>query len=432
REEIEKKYSCSLSLRVDHIKTKAALGIEAGERSVAPSLAWIKKDDLLELYHQESQKESKDDKYLTDLSNLLERIKLLSEIEDGSDWKVPSGNGAFETMKALRAKGEENLVFTAATKISPSEAKSAAFESVYEKLKPFSWALALAVLGFLCSILSVKNEAFSGLALALLAALFLLELTGIGLRIFISGRAPVTNMYETVMWSGFCLFTLASILGIRLKNRKVWAVGFAGNALFLLMMNFATGMLDATIQPLVPVLRDNFWLSTHVTSVTISYACFALSWLMSNYVMARFIVKPKLSGPFIDDWNYVIRISMQVGTVFLACGVILGGIWADYSWGRFWGWDPKETCSLVALIVYMAILHGRYAGWFKGVNFALMGGVGFLFVLMAWFGVNYILAVGLHSYGFSSGGALFLAVVLLAQLTMLGTTYLRQRFAVSQ
>jgi cytochrome c biogenesis factor len=113
-----------------------------------------------------------------------------------------------------------------------------------------------------------------------------------------------------------------------------------------------------------------------------------------------------------------------VGVVFLAAGVLLGGIWADYSWGRFWGWDPKETWSLIALMIYICILHGKYVGWFKDFNFTLMAGVGFLFILMAWFGVNYILATGLHSYGFSSGGSLFLLTIFTVQLIILGSALL--------
>ena len=96
------------------------------------------------------------------------------------------------------------------------------------------------------------------------------------------------------------------------------------------------------------------------------------------------------------------------GVVLLAGGVILGGVWADYSWGRFWGWDPKETWSLIVLLVYMAILHGKYTSWIPPHRFVPLVAGAFMTVMMAWFGVNYILASGLHSYGFSEGGAIFL------------------------
>jgi ABC-type transport system involved in cytochrome c biogenesis permease subunit len=104
--------------------------------------------------------------------------------------------------------------------------------------------------------------------------------------------------------------------------------------------------------------------------------------------------------------------------VLLSTGVILGGVWADYSWGRFWGWDPKETWSLIVLLIYMAILHGRYTSWIREQRFVPMVAAAFMSVMMAWFGVNYILASGLHSYGFSEGGAVFLGSFFLIQIIL--------------
>ena len=105
--------------------------------------------------------------------------------------------------------------------------------------------------------------------------------------------------------------------------------------------------------------------------------------------------------------------------ILLAAGIILGGVWADYSWGRFWGWDPKETWSLIVLLVYMAILHGKSTSWIPPHRFVPMVAGAFMTVMMAWFGVNYILASGLHSYGFSEGGAIFLVSFFSIQIAIL-------------
>ena len=102
--------------------------------------------------------------------------------------------------------------------------------------------------------------------------------------------------------------------------------------------------------------------------------------------------------------NFIYR-SMQVGVLLVAAGTILGGIWADYSWGRFWGWDPKEVWALITLLVYLVPLHGRFAGWVNTFGLVVASVVCFLSVLMAWYGVNFILGVGLHSYGFVEGGS---------------------------
>src|SRR5690606_38352780 len=129
-------------------------------------------------------------------------------------------------------------------------------------------------------------------------------------------------------------------------------------------------------------------------------------------------------GPGIsaEDERYyadLIYTCLKCGTVMLAAGIILGGVWADYSWGRFWGWDPKETWSLIVLCLYMAILHGRYTAWIPPKRFATLVAGAFMSVMMAWFGVNYILASGLHSYGFSEGGAVFLGSFFLIQTALL-------------
>ena len=91
--------------------------------------------------------------------------------------------------------------------------------------------------------------------------------------------------------------------------------------------------------------------------------------------------------------------------LLLAAGTILGGVWADYSWGRFWGWDPKEVWALIALLGYLAVLHARFAGWILDFGLAALSVICFSLVVMAWYGVNFVLGAGLHSYGFGGGGA---------------------------
>jgi ABC-type transport system involved in cytochrome c biogenesis permease subunit len=111
--------------------------------------------------------------------------------------------------------------------------------------------------------------------------------------------------------------------------------------------------------------------------------------------------------------NFVYR-TMQVGVLLIAAGTILGGVWADYSWGRFWGWDPKEVWALITLLVYLIPLHGRFAGWVSTFGLVVASVVCFLSVVMAWYGVNFVLGVGLHSYGFVEGGSQGIMMVILA------------------
>jgi ABC-type transport system involved in cytochrome c biogenesis permease subunit len=138
-----------------------------------------------------------------------------------------------------------------------------------------------------------------------------------------------------------------------------------------------------------------------------SYGALALSWIMSNLALIK-VRFGKMANFSLKSANDAVYTCVKVGIVLLAAGIILGGVWADYSWGRFWGWDPKETWSLIALCIYMIILHGKYTSWISPTRFIPAISLAFLSIMMAWFGVNYILAAGLHSYGFSEGGAIFL------------------------
>ncbi len=425
RSEIEAKHGCQLSLKIEHEKNAEIAGLPPGARSASFESLWLFKQQLAMAHEDLSARGAENSGQGVDLSNVLNRLAEMETLEKGENWKILGSDRAWLGVASVRASGGvaddwQSRISLQAKYLDATELASLWWESLYEKVRPFYLAILIGLVGFLLSLLSVRSPRFTAAAVVSLVLLLLIEIFGITARTMISGRAPVTNMYETVLWAGLGVFVLATVMGFRLKDRRIWAFGFAGNAICLFMMQFATTMLNPGIRPLVPVLRDNFWLSTHVTSVTFSYACFALSWLVSNFTILGWVSgRVGDQKAFLIRWNLVSRIAIQVGTVFLAAGIILGGVWADYSWGRFWGWDPKETWALIALLGYLALLHGRLAGWFREFGFALASAFGFLFVLMAWFGVNFILAAGLHSYGFSSGGATFLLTVFVSQIVIL-------------
>jgi ABC-type transport system involved in cytochrome c biogenesis permease subunit len=164
--------------------------------------------------------------------------------------------------------------------------------------------------------------------------------------------------------------------------------------------------------PLQPVLRDNFWLTIHVLTIVSSYAAGALAWglgclSLGYYLLGRYGTgatgkrQPPEACTALAGFIYK---AMQVAVLLLAAGTILGGLWADVSWGRFWGWDPKEVWALVSLLAYIAILHGRYAGWIGTFGLAAGSVIGAAVIGMSWYGVNFLLGAGLHSYGFGQGG----------------------------
>lgn len=290
-------------------------------------------------------------------------------------------------------------------------------EIFYQAIRPFSLAylLYLAVFLLLLFHLVVKDRVSQWLGFLALGIGFAIHTYGFTVRTLISGRAPVTNMYESVIWVSWGIVLLSVLVWLAYRNAAIIVASSIFAIAALILADSVPSVLDPSIQPLEPVLRSNFWLTTHVLTITLSYAAFAMSLCLGNVALG-FVLFKKGSSQRVSDLSMYMYRSVQIGVVLLAAGTILGGVWADYSWGRFWGWDPKEVWALVTLLLYLAVLHGRYVGWLKEFGFIAGCVLSFLGVLMAWYGVNFILGVGLHAYGFGSGGALWAALFAAIQI----------------
>jgi cytochrome c-type biogenesis protein CcsB len=293
-------------------------------------------------------------------------------------------------------------------------------ESIYDRTHPFMFAWIFYLLGaILFATYLVTDKKKNGVKIAGLASLFIalaFHVTGFGMRCLIAGRPPVTNMYESVIWVSFGVVVFSLIIYWAQRQIITLAVSCTLATLGLIAGDAAPAILDPTIHPLVPVLRSNYWLTIHVLTITLGYAAFFLTLGIANVTLFKFIQGESKNKMEILTLNQLTYRAMQFGVVLIAAGTILGGIWADYSWGRFWGWDPKEVWALIVLLSYLAILHGRFAGWVNQFSYACWTVAAFLSVLMAWYGVNFILGVGLHSYGFSTGGFTGVAIFTLAHL----------------
>jgi ABC-type transport system involved in cytochrome c biogenesis permease subunit len=418
-----------LPVKVEHVDAKKFLGLKDSDTSIAIS----KLEPELEKVRAEHGTLKENTAYKKELQKILNRAQVAQGITAGMSWTLPDVQGdtvewlplpqfvTEEKITALRTQTPEpfqKLFVDSKARYTTGINDDYLLEYKYHHLKPFKWSLALS-LAALALAAGMKNST-PGLVLAFIS--LGVQVAGMVLRVMISGRAPITNMYETVMFSGFGALLLAVGLTIWKKERTFLWGGLAYNVLCLMMMRFANNMLDPSIGPLVPVLRDNFWLSTHVTTIILSYAALALSWVLANVVLGRQMFNRASDVRYQSEMIYT---CLKFGVVTLAAGIILGGVWADYSWGRFWGWDPKETWSLIVLLVYMAILHGRSTAWIPPKRFIPLVAGAFMSVMMAWFGVNYILATGLHSYGFSEGGAIFLGSFFIIQTVFLGIAHLK-------
>jgi cytochrome c-type biogenesis protein CcsB len=217
------------------------------------------------------------------------------------------------------------------------------------------------------------------------------------------GHVPLSNLFESLIFFSWTVMLLYLIMEWRIQNRSVGP--FVTPFTFLLMAYASLSPnISGQIQPLIPALKSN-WLTSHVVTCFMGYASFAIAGgLGFMYLLkgdeGRGGGKPALSLarflPSRDALDELIYQCAILGFIFLTLGIITGAVWAHYAWGRYWGWDPKETWSLITWLVYAAMLHSRYVRGWRGRRMAVMALVGLACVLFTYLGVNYL--PGLHSY----------------------------------
>ncbi len=336
-----------------------------------------------------------------------------------------------EMVKTAADKLDQAVVaFTAlAQKSSPdqySDPSQINIEVLYNKVHPFrlayiSYLFSSLILLFIWIRNSQKGMAFAWLFVGLG---FALHIAGFAIRVYLAGRPPVSNMYETVIWASFGTILFSMILEAIYKFRVILLAGSLTGLFALIVADFAPAVLDPSLQPLEAVLRSNYWLVVHVMTISISYAAFLLAFGLGDLGLIYFVIDEEKHKDKIQQITTGVYRAMQIGVAFLAPGIILGGIWADYSWGRFWGWDPKETWALIALLGYIVVLHGRLSGWLKNFGVAAAGVITFSLVVMAWYGVNFVLGAGLHSYGFGAGGLEYVSAIVGLHLLFCAYAYI--------
>ena len=300
-------------------------------------------------------------------------------------------------------------------------------EVFYNDFHPFRKAWIFYVLSFLAFLLYfalAKNKILATLGFSTSLVAFLLHSFGFYLRCTITGHPPVGNMYESVVWVSLGTVFFAYLLLYQYRNFVIITVACAISSIGLILADNLPLVLDPSIKPLTPVLRSNYWLTIHVLTITLSYAAFALAMGLGNWALLKILTHPEKKESIRSISQFIYR-CIQMGVLLLAAGTILGGIWADYSWGRFWGWDPKEVWALIALLLYLAVVHGKFAGWLKDFGLAVCSVIAFQGVLMAWYGVNFVLGVGLHSYGFGSGGLPYVLVYVALQIFFIFASWYR-------
>jgi cytochrome c-type biogenesis protein CcsB len=322
-------------------------------------------------------------------------LQTLSEARQSNDYTTPNEILA-GIIKFQKKYGSD---------VYPSE-KKIDLEIAYNKYdifkKLFSYYMYIGTLMFFFVIFQIfiSNKVLNFLikaSIAIIIGLFLMHTGGLIARWIVSGHAPWSNAYESMIYVGWATMLFGLIFG-RKSSMTIAATAFL--TAFILMVAHWNWM-DPEIANLVPVL-NSYWLMIHVAIIVASYGPFALGMILGLIALILMILTTKKNkrkvGKMIKEITIINEMSLTVGLVMLVIGNFLGGMWANESWGRYWGWDPKETWALISIMIYAFVLHVRLVPGLRGrFTFNVFSVVAFASIIMTYFGVNFYLS-GLHSY----------------------------------
>jgi len=282
----------------------------------------------------------------------------------------------------------------------PGRVWKAKVESVFNQLQPFYSAMVIYVLIFILAAGSwlIWPQTLGRYAFALLVVTFVVHSAGLITRMYLEGRPPVTNLYSSAVFIGWG----AVLLGIFLERFFRNGIGSATAAMIgfiTLLIAHHLSMDGDTMEMMRAVLDTNGWLATHVVCVTLGYASTFLAGFLALTYIVRGAFTPSLDRATAQSLARMVYGIVCFATLFSFVGTILGGIWADQSWGRFWGWDPKENGALLIVLWNAIILHARWGGLVRQRGLMVLAVFGNVVTSWSWFGVN-MLGIGLHSYGF--------------------------------
>jgi ABC-type transport system involved in cytochrome c biogenesis permease subunit len=298
-------------------------------------------------------------------------------------------------------------------------ARTARLETFFNAFAPFYKSMTLYVLVFILACVSwlVWPQTLGRYAFYLLIFGFVIHTTGLLFRIYLEGRPPVTNLYSSAVFIGWG----AVLLGILLEHFYRNGIGSATASIlgFLTLLIAHHLSLDGdTMEMMRAVLDTNGWLATHVVCITLGYASTYLAGFLALMYIVRSAFTSSLDKETATSLSRMVYGIVCFATLFSFVGTILGGIWADQSWGRFWGWDPKENGALLIVLWNAIILHARWGGLVRQRGLMVMAVFGNIVTSWSWFGVN-MLGIGLHSYGFMDKAFPWLIAFMLTQVFMM-------------
>jgi cytochrome c-type biogenesis protein CcsB len=365
-------------------------------------------------------------------SKLEGRLLWMQELyEKGALRVVPAARAgdAWTTPEPLRSAADLRAVLDSGVSAGRRSSVLIDREITYNRARPTRIAWLVLALSLLLSVVA-WNVPKRGLDLAAGAALaggFAVMSWGLWMRWTIAGRIPASNMYESLLFLAWGVGLFALVAALLLRNRIVILNAAALSALTMALTDLLP--IDPFIHPMPPVLSGTYWLAVHVPIIMVGYAVLALGVVVAHMQIGFEAFSPSrrslalLMGDILYWYTWV-------GSILLVAGILTGSMWAASSWGRYWGWDPKEVWSLVAFLAYMAILHARAERLIGGFGVAAWSIVAFQTILMTYLGVNFVLASGLHSYGFGESNVVrAMVLTALGEAAFIAVAWARQRNA---
>ena len=351
-------------------------------------------------------------------------------IEVGNALKSDDWNKANEALKAITSYQLEN---DKASLINTSQLK---VEMIYNGLNIFnSNKLGYLILGGLLLVISfikllrprIWIRYISTILIIGIILVFIYHMIGMGMRWYISGYAPWSNSYETMVYVAWATVLAGFVFGRKSTITLALATLFGGVILFVSSLNW----MDPQINTLVPVLKSP-WLLFHVAVIVAAYGFFGISFLLgiTNLSIIAFTKKSTLLPYRIKELTIVNNMSMLIGLALMTIGTFLGAVWANESWGRYWGWDPKETWALITVVVYSIVTHIHLVkNWNSSWLFNFLSVFAFSSVLMTYLGVNYFFS-GMHSYGQTDSGPsifIYITIAFIAFALLGYTSFIRNK-----
>ncbi len=302
------------------------------------------------------------------------------------------------------------------------------WEEFYNRMLAFKRSMYVYLMAFLLILLYWANqrEVWRITAKRLLVIGFVVHTAGLVFRMVLEGRPPVTNLYSSAIFIGWAALVLGMVLEKFYRDGIGLAVASAVGFLSLIVAHNLAQAGD-TMEMMRAVLDTNIWLATHVVIITLGYASTFIAGFLAIVYIFRGVFTRTLGEATAKGLARMVYAIVCFSTLFSFVGTVLGGIWADQSWGRFWGWDPKENGALIIVLWNVLILHARWGGLIKERGLMNMAIVGNIVTSWSWFGVN-MLGIGLHSYGFMDSAFVWLMLFVSSQLALIALGLLPSRY----